>query len=391
MKKIRPRHVVASLMLFGMLGVSGLTASSMAAPGTSMPAGTDVTPSSAYVAPTPASIALGKLNISHFRQIVKQGLNEGHLSIIDKYISPTVVDHQYYGPGYPRSRGGIKALTAALRTAFPDLHATATTLVASNNGTQTFAIIRTTGTNTGRYLGLPPTHRKIVLNILESALWKDGVIVEHWGVSDNISLLADMGLFPLDKFPAFSVKDLAKKFQEQWAHPPKLHHRTAPTPEDKLAAVRRLIDVGVNQADMFAPVEIAAPNYVDHEFYGRNWPSNPQINKNKAIIAVNATALPDIKTHVREVQVIGPAVFTIMYSTGTNTGKYLGLPATGRKIDIDVFDYWHFNSKGQVDEHDGIADLLGLVAQLGFVPPGSVPVYSPSKVAKQFLPELKKG
>ena len=56
-----------------------------------------------------------------------------------------------------------------------------------------------------------------------------------------------------------------------------------------------------------------------------------------------------------------------------------------------MFEYWHFNSKGQVDVHNGIADLFTLIAQMGFVPPGSVPVYSQSKVDPQFLPELKKG
>ena len=209
-----------------------------------MPGGTNVTPSSAYVAPTAAGTKLGNFNIARFEEIVHQGLNDGDLSVIDTHVSPTVVDHQFYGPGYPRSRGGIKALTAALRTGFPDLHAVPTTLVASNNGTQTFAIIRTTGTNTGRYLGVPPSGRKVVINIVESALWKDGVMVEHWGVVDNIGLLAQMGLFPLDQFPSFDVKKLAKQYQQQLADPPTLHYRTATTPQAKLAAATRLTRTG---------------------------------------------------------------------------------------------------------------------------------------------------
>ena len=389
MKKIRTHHVVALLALFGIL-VAVSAGSSMAAPGTSMPAGTDVTPSSAYVAPTAAGTKLGEYNISRFEQIVHQGLNEGHLSVIDTHVSPTVVDHQYYGPGYPRSREGIKALTAALRTGFPDLHAVATTLVASNNGTQTFAIIRTTGTNTGSYLGVPPTHKKVVINIMESALWKDGVMVEHWGVVDNVGLLSQMGLIPLDQFPTFSVKKLAKQYQQQLAHPPTLHYRTATTPQAKLAAATRLTDVGVNQGDMYADSEFVAPNYKDYEYYGQGFPAKP-VDKHKMAIGVNRTALPNLHTSIHELQVIGPQVFGILEAKGKNTGPYLGIPATGRLVDIDVFEYWHFNSKGQVDVHNGIADLFGLIDQLGFVPPNAVPVFSPSKVAKQYLPELKKG
>src|SRR3954451_16870640 len=213
MKKIRTRHVVTPLVLFGLVLfaalVAGLTGSSMAAT-SEMPGGTNFQPSSAYVAPTAAGTKLGQYNIARFKEIVKTGLNEGDLSVIDTHVSPTVVDHQFYGPGYPRKRLGIKALTAALRTGFPDLHAVPTTLVASSNGAQTFAIIRTTGTNTGSYLGVPPTGKKVTINIQESALWKNGVMVEHWGVVDNIGLLAQMGLFPLDQFPNFDVKKLDK-------------------------------------------------------------------------------------------------------------------------------------------------------------------------------------
>src|SRR4051794_6887879 len=109
MKKMRTHHVVASLVLFGTLVAgSGFTGSSMAARA-GMPGGTNVIPSSAYVAPTAAATKLGNFNIARFKEIVKQGLNEGDLSVIDTHVSPTVVDHQFYGPGYPRKRLGIKA------------------------------------------------------------------------------------------------------------------------------------------------------------------------------------------------------------------------------------------------------------------------------------------
>jgi len=386
MKKIRIHRVVTPLFLFGTL-IAGFSGSSMAA--TELPGGTSVTPSSTYVAPTAAGTKLGQYNIARFKEIVKQGLNEGDLSVIDTHVSPTVVDHQFYGPGYPRKRLGIKALTAALRTGFPDLHAVPTTLVASSNGAQTFAIIRTTGTNTGSYLGVPPTGKKVTINIQESALWKNGVMVEHWGVVDNIGLLAQMGLFPLDQFPNFDVKKLDKQFQQQLEHPRPLHYRTATTPQAKLAAAGRLLHA-VPAGDMFADSEYAAPNYTDYEYYGQGYPVKA-IDKHRMAIGVNKTALPDLWSKVHEVQVIGPQVFGILQAGGTNDGPYLGIPATGRKVAIDVFEYWHFNSKGQVDVHNGIADLFTLIAEMGFVPPSSVPVYSPAKVDAQYLAELKKG
>jgi predicted ester cyclase len=389
MKKIRTHRVLASVVLFGTLA-AGFTGSSLASPRGDMPRGTNVQPSSAYIAPNAAGTKLGQYNISRFEEIVTQGLNGGDLSVIDTHVSPTVVDHQFYGPGYPRSRGGIKALTAALRTGFPDLHAVPTTLVASNDGTQTFAIIRTTGTNTGSYLGVPPGRKKVVINIMESALWKNGVMVEHWGVVDNVGLLSQMGLIPLNQFPTFSIDKLAKQYRQQLDHPPTFHSRTSTTPQTKLAAATRITNVGVNKGELFLDAAFVAPNYKDLEYYGQGFPSKP-VDKLKMAIGVNRTALPNLHTTIHELQVIGPQVFGILEAKGKNDGPYLGIPATGRLVDIDVFEYWHFNAKGQVDVHNGIADLFGLIAQLGFIPPGAVPVYSPSKVDKQFVPELKKG
>src|SRR4051794_23785479 len=172
-----------------------------------------------YSAATQSGTALGQANIAKFQRLVDEGLNQGKLAVMDEVLSPTVVDHQFYGPGYPPSRGGVKGLTAALRTAFPDMHAVATNLVASNDGTQTFAQIETTGTNTGPYLGVPPTGRKIDLLIIESALWNDGKMIEHWGVADNIALLTQMGFFPPDAAPKYSPEVLAVKFRKQLDDP----------------------------------------------------------------------------------------------------------------------------------------------------------------------------
>jgi predicted ester cyclase len=357
----------------------------------SPPAGTSVTPSSTYVAPSAAGTALGNANIARFERIVTGALNGGNLAVVDQLVSPTVVDHQNYGPGYPSSRAGIKALTAALRTAFPDLHATTPTLLASNDGTQTFAIVKTTGTNTGPYLGIKPTGRKIDIQIVESALWKNGIMVEHWGVADNIALLTQMGFFPPNAFPLFQVKLLAPQYQAQLANPPTITPVTATTPQEKLAVTTGAVNIGVNQGDMFYDSTIVAPNYQDFEYYGRGYPATP-VDDHKMAIGVNRTALPDLHTAIDELSVIGNTeVFGILDATGTNTGPYLGIPPTHKHIDISVFEYWHFNSAGQVDVHNGIADLFGLISQFGFVPPGAVPSYAPSKVDPKFLPELNKG
>jgi predicted ester cyclase len=339
---------------------------------------------------TDAGTKLGNENIARFERLVEEGLNRGELEVMDELLSPTVVDHQYYGPGYPPSRGGVKGLTAALRTAFPDLHAVASTLVASNDGTQTFAIIKTTGTFTGPYLGVPPNGSKIALDIQESARWEKGKMVEHWGVADNIGLLTQMKFFPEDAFPAYDESLLAVEYRKQLENPREVHPITAKTVEDRLAACRRAIDVGVNEGDMWVDSEIVADpaDYEEKEFYGRGFPDG--VDRHKVAIGVNRTALPDLHTTTHQLVAIGDGsmVFGILEAKGTNTGPFLGIPPTGKPIDIDVFEFWRFNKDGKVVEHNGVADLLGLIDDMGFIPPGAVPEYTKDKVDQQFRAEL---
>ncbi|MDQ1393007.1 MAG: hypothetical protein QOF30_1984 [Acidimicrobiaceae bacterium] len=341
-----------------------------------------------YVPPNPAGTKLGQENIARFERLVTEGLNQGRLQVMDELLSPTVDDHQNYGPGYPGMRAGVKGLTAALRTAFPDLHATATTLVATNDGTQTFAVIKTTGTNTGPYLGIPPTGKKIALDIEESARWKDGKMVEHWGVSDNIGLLTQMGFFPPGSFPSFNPALLNAKYQDLLKNPRPLHPTAATTVAQKLASVRRAVDVGVNTGDIYVDSELVSKDYIENEYYGEGFPNG--VDRHKDAITVYRTALPDLHTTINYLAPIGDGsdTFGIMVAKGTNNGPFLGAPPTGRPVTLDVFEYFHFNKDGKVSVHNGVADLLGLIAQLGFVPPGSVPVYSPDKVDPQFKAEL---
>jgi predicted ester cyclase len=345
-----------------------------------------------YTAPNAEGTKLGNENIARFQRLVDEGLNQGKWSVMDELLSPTVVDHQFYGPGYPPSRGGVKGLTAALRTAFPDMHATATTLVASNDGTQTFAQIETVGTNTGPYLGVPPTGKKIDLQIIESALWKDGKMIEHWGVADNISLLTQMGFFPPDAMPTFSRDALAVKFRKQLDDPASSPHVDPPTPtsdveKTNMAVIRQIFDQGVNKGNLSVPFQNESPSYVDHEVYGAGYPSGR--DGVKAIISVTGTAIPNLKTQIVQAAPYGDGnnIFLIMRSTGTNTGAFLGIPPTGKPIDIDLMERFRLEN-GKVVEHWGISDTLGLLGDLGFLPPGSVPAFSPDKVDPQFRAEL---
>jgi len=56
--------------------------------------------------------------------------------------------------------------------------------------------------------------------------------------------------------------------------------------------------------------------------------------------------------------------------TGTNRGEFMGMPATGKRVDAQLIDIFRFGNDGRVHEHWGVMDALALMQQLGAVPAG---------------------
>ncbi|MFN8621792.1 MAG: ester cyclase [Chloroflexota bacterium] len=150
-----------------------------------------------------AAGAAGARRIERFKRLMLKGLDGGDLSIIDEMLVPESIDHQDYGPGFPPGREGVKALTAALIQAIPDMQSEIEEIVAIDD--QTWARVRTWGTFTGPYLGIPPTGAKIDVYVVESIRWnEEDRVVEHWGVADRFGLVAQMKLLAPQYIPTWS-------------------------------------------------------------------------------------------------------------------------------------------------------------------------------------------
>ena len=48
----------------------------------------------------------------------------------------------------------------------------------------------------------------------------------------------------------------------------------------------------------------------------------------------------------------------------------MGIPATGRSIDVSVIDIIQFRDDGLAHEHWGVIDSMAMMQQLGVVPDG---------------------
>jgi predicted ester cyclase len=98
---------------------------------------------------------------------------------------------------------------------FPDLRITVEDAVAE--GDLVAQRVHFAGTHTGKFQGLPPTHRKVEFSGLELNRFVDGRVAEHWFQLDALTLLQQLGLVVvpgprlLPRILTHQIKKLRKK------------------------------------------------------------------------------------------------------------------------------------------------------------------------------------
>ena len=81
-------------------------------------------------------------------------------------------------------------------------------------------------------------------------------------------------------------------------------------------------------------------------------------------------AFPDLRMDPVDVLPSGDKVVARVKATGTNTGELMGMPATGKSVDVQLIDIMRFGDDGLVHEHWGVFDAMAMMQQLGVIPAG---------------------
>ena len=126
------------------------------------------------------------------RRLIEEGFNAGDLSIADELTSPSIVEHQNFGPDHAPGAEGVKAVISSLRRAFSDFHLAIDDIVV--DGDTVWLRMTGTGTNDGPFMGHAPTGRQMRTDVFDVLRVENGRIVEHWGVPDRLGTLFQLGL-----------------------------------------------------------------------------------------------------------------------------------------------------------------------------------------------------
>jgi len=121
-------------------------------------------------------------------------INHGDIDGFGRLVSDGFVEHQE-APGLPPTKAGVLELFRGYRAAFPDLRIHVDEVIES--GATTVARVTVSGTQDGEFMGTPPSGRRAEVQLIDIMRFDDaGLIAEHWGVVDSLSLLQQLGVIP---------------------------------------------------------------------------------------------------------------------------------------------------------------------------------------------------
>jgi predicted ester cyclase len=76
---------------------------------------------------------------------------------------------------------------------------------------------------------------------------------------------------------------------------------------------------------------------------------------------------PDVTTTIEDMFVSGDKLAVTLVWSGTHTGQYGGVAATGKRVEVRDTAIWHFR-EGKVTEILTLQDQFGLLKQIGYLP-----------------------
>jgi predicted ester cyclase len=125
-------------------------------------------------------VTVSEENKAVVRRLVDEVLNAGQMEVIDEFYAPALTEE-------------AKRWIAPFRASFPDVHMKIIDLI--SEGDQVVGRFTCSGTHLGEWLGYAPTGRRFeAIDEVSIYRFRDGRIVETWGIEDNLGRLEQLGL-----------------------------------------------------------------------------------------------------------------------------------------------------------------------------------------------------
>ena len=131
------------------------------------------------------------------------------------------------------------------------------------------------------------------------------------------------------------------------------------------ALFRRFMDEIADKKNLGAIDEFMATDFVEHEQLPPGTPAGRE--GARFFFTQWRQGFPDGRARLDMEIAEGEFVVCHETWTGTHSGEFFGIPASGRPVTFRVIDIVRI-SDGKVREHWGVADNFGLMQQIGAIP-----------------------
>ena len=134
--------------------------------------------------------------------------------------------------------------------------------------------------------------------------------------------------------------------------------------EDNKSIVRRFFGEGPSKGDLIAADELLASDFSLHV----PLPSTPGIQGMNDVITACRAAFEHLNVTIEDMVAEGDKVAARFTARGIHRGAFMGLPPTGKPITMSGIEIFRIEN-GKIAELWGEANLIGLMQQLGILPP----------------------
>jgi steroid delta-isomerase-like uncharacterized protein len=138
------------------------------------------------------------------RRYCEEAWNKHNPAVVDQIYATDFVDRSPDIPGIPHTRDGLKQFMGVYLRAFPDANMTIEDQLVEGDRVVTRWTGR--GTQTGQFMEMPPSGKKVAVPGVQIDRFSGGKIVEEWTLFDQLGMLQQLGAIPTPAQPAVSAR-----------------------------------------------------------------------------------------------------------------------------------------------------------------------------------------
>lgn len=118
--------------------------------------------------------------------------NKGNIEKLEKIVDPLYINHNPSTPDPAPGPEGLKPIILAMRKGIPDLTYTIEETIITPDRIVARVLVK--GTHLDTLFGIPPTGKNIEVRQINVEYIKNGKIVEHWRVTEELQMMKQLGL-----------------------------------------------------------------------------------------------------------------------------------------------------------------------------------------------------